>query len=94
MSEKAEIKRWVDNRFGSPNTFNPQLLTDFLKFAIDKLDYIKLPTPDSKEWEELRLGITDIIRDYHVEQVNTPELVIPVFKSFGKILSLLAKGGK
>ena len=29
---KEEVQAWIDHRFGVPNTFNIQLLTDFLKF--------------------------------------------------------------
>jgi len=35
MNKKAidKIQNWVDNRFGIPNTFNTQLLIDFLEWA-------------------------------------------------------------
>ena len=31
MNEELKIQAWVDNRFGIPNTFNMQLLEDFLR---------------------------------------------------------------
>jgi len=32
--DKKEIQNWIDNRFGVPNTFNIQLLIDFLDWYL------------------------------------------------------------
>jgi len=42
---KPEIEDWINNRFGVPNTFNRQLLYDFLEFAEKELGYV-IKDPD------------------------------------------------
>lgn len=49
IEEVKKIQGWIDNRMGVPNTFNIQLLTDFLAFIRSQL----LPQPlDDKKLRE------------------------------------------
>lgn len=41
--EAQKIRDWIDFRFGSHNTFNEQLLSEFLLFVTEELGYHKLP---------------------------------------------------
>ena len=36
-----KIDTWIENRFGTPNTFNRQLLDNFIEFLEKELGYVR-----------------------------------------------------
>ena len=69
--ERVAIQAWVDDRMGTPNQFNTQLLSDFLKFAREKLGYHKGSKTDEyqrgyeKAQEDYGQDWPDEVRDEH-----------------------------
>lgn len=55
VEEKKRIRFWINNRFGVPNTFNAQLLFDFLIWARKELPEQKSDTPEILGTDENRL---------------------------------------
>lgn len=68
MTKQKEIREkteaWVDNRFGVPNTFNLQLLWDYLRFLDSQDVAIKVD-------RELGEGEEPFIKDFFYEMVKT-----------------------
>ena len=58
MTEKLDkIDTWIEERFGTPNTFNRQLLDNFIEFLEKELGYV-IKDPDQslpdkpKDWRK------------------------------------------
>ena len=49
-----KIDKWIENRFGTPNTFNRLLLDNFIEFLEKELGYV-IKDPDQSLPEEYNL---------------------------------------
>ena len=57
-----KIDTWIKERFGTPNTFNRQLLDNFIEFLEKELGYVR--KDDDQRMPEMRGNITFFNGDY------------------------------
>ena len=59
-----KIDTWIENRFGTPNTFHRQLLDNFIEFLEKDLGYVR------KDDEEDELKVVGMIRKQEREMIT------------------------